>query len=711
MNQAGIILGPTGLGNIPKFTETLFPQEGEILIDILSKIGYAFFIFLSGVKMDPRMVLTGSAGSMTAWSVGVLAPLIPFAGGSAIVLICKRYASLKVHRYHLPAVRSIISTNILFPFPVIASLLIDLKIMNSELGRLTLASTLISDLISNFMATIAANIKMGSGWRDGITASSVILLVIWCFLIVGSAEPFARWIIKQTPEGKPINRVYVIIISGAVLMAVILTHNAGINFLYGPFLLGLALPDGPPLGSTLVEKLETVTCGLLTPLMVTYCSMKVNLTVLYDLEWVWRVWVLIVVCLTMKFAAILFPALICKVPIKDALALSFIMCTQGVVQMAFYFTCAIVQIFDEETLTMVTSSVFLIAAGTQLFAMSLYDSSRIYTGYHKRDIQHIPYNAELRVLTCTHRLDDVLAVRRILESSFPNKESPLAVYALNLVELVGRASPLLIDHQLGQKASSGGSRSQKIIEVFHSFEQQYLGLVSVQLFTAMSLPRFMHHDICSLAFDKLASIIILPFHKKWSQLGKLILDNSSLRIINCSVCDMAPCSVGILVDRHKIKRPSPLLSIYNVAVIFIGGADDREALAYGKRMARSPGVHLTVIRFVPWDPVGEIQWDAVLDAELLKDTRLQGTHQDNILYKEEKVKDGAETALQIHAMVETFDLIMVGRRHREESPQLLGLNEWSELPELGPIGDMLAASEINRPVSVLVVQQQIVRKR
>lgn len=311
--------------------------------------------------MDPRMVLTGSAGTMTAWTVGVLAPLIPFAGGSAIALAFKYYPVFNVHRYHLPAVRSIISTNILFPFPVIASLLIDLKIMNSELGRLTLSATLISDLISNFMATVAAYIKMGSGSKDGITASSVILFAGWCFIIVGSAEPFAHWIIKQTPEGKPINRVYTIIISGAVLLAVILTDNAGVNFLYGPFLLGLALPDGPPLGSTLVEKLETVACGLFTPLMVTYCSMKVNLTVLYDLEWVWRVWVLIAVCLVMKFIAVLFPALVCKVPIKDALALSFIMCTQGVVQMAFYFTFSIAQVCLARDLVALTNESLLIS--------------------------------------------------------------------------------------------------------------------------------------------------------------------------------------------------------------------------------------------------------------------------------------------------------------------------------------------------------------
>ncbi|CAI9091801.1 OLC1v1026916C1 [Oldenlandia corymbosa var. corymbosa] len=708
---AGIILGPTVLGNYKRVYNGLFPPEGDIFLDILSKIGYIYYIFLSGVKMDPRVVLTSSAGSMTAWTVGVLSPLIPFTGGAALILAIKYSSMFNIHRYHLPAVRSIVSTSVLFPFPVIASLLIDLKIMNSELGRLTLASALISDLISNFMATVAANIKMGSGYKDGMTASSVILFIGWCCLIVGSAGPFARWIIKQTPEGKPMSRVFTILISGAVLLAVILTDNAGINYLYGPFLLGLALPDGPPLGSTLVEKLETIACGLLTPLLVTYCSMRVNLVELYDLDFIWRVWALIGFCLVMKFASVLFPALMCKVPFKDALSLSFIMCTQGVIQIAFYFTFSTSQLFDRETLSMVTSSVFLIATITQLSVKALYDYSSIYTGYHKRDIQHIACNAELRVLTCAHRLDDVLAVKRVLEASFPNKESPLAVYGLSLMELVGRASPVLIDHQLGQKASSAGIRSQKIIEVFHQLEQQFMGLVSMQLYTAVSMPRFMHHDICSLAFDKLAAFIILPFHRRWNNQGKLTLDSSSIRITNCNVCDMAPCSVGILVDRHRMKRQSPISSVYNVAVIFIGGGDDREALSYGKRMARSPGMHLTVIRFVPWDSMGDNQWDAIFDVEILKDTRMQATHQDNIVYREERVKDGAETALQIHSLVETFDLIMVGRRHREDSPQLLGLNEWSELPELGPVGDMLAATEISRPVSVMVVQQQIVRKR
>nr|XP_016455561.1 PREDICTED: cation/H(+) antiporter 3-like isoform X2 [Nicotiana tabacum] len=701
------------LGKIPDFTETLFPQPGEIFIDLMSKIGYIFFIFLSGVKMDAKMVLRSGS---RAWTVGLLAVILPVASFASLYF---GYFSLdeNMHRYRKPATQSIFLIQSLIAFPVVASLLVDLKIMNSELGRLALASTLISDLFSNLGLTIFSTLRIGVSAEIPmvIFVQSFVLLVGIILLIVFTVRPLSLWIIKRTPEGRPVNSVYIVCASVTVMLAVILTDNAGLNYQYGPFILGLVIPDGPPLGSTLVEKLETMVSGMLAPLLVTYCGMKVNLVDLYDLTFLYWVWVMVFFCLTVKYASVFLPALACKVPPKDAAALAFIMSTQGVIQMSFYFNNIINQTFDGETFSMLTASVLLIAALSHFCVGSLYDHTRIYAGYQKRDIQHASSNSELRLLLCTHRFDDAVAIRKVLDASFPCKESPLSVYALHLVELAGRASPVLIDHQLGQKNVSGISRSQKIVDVFLSFEQQYLGSASTHFFTSMSLPRFMHQDICSLAFDKLASMIILPFYRKWNHQGKIILDSSNIRTINNNVLDMAPCSVGILIDRQKIKRltsQSSQSTMYDVAVVFIGGNDDREALAYARRMSKSPEIHLTVVRFVSWDiDIRENDWDAVLDAELLKEVRVLGQNQDNIVYREERVKDGAETALIIHAMEEAFDLIMVGRRHRDDLQQLLGLNEWNDLPELGPVGDMLAAAEINRPVSVLVVQQQIVKNK
>lgn len=185
-----------------------------------------------------------------------------------------------------------------------------------------------------------------------------------------------------------------------------------------------------------------------------------------------------------------------------------------------------VQTLDEDTFATLILSVLIISFLTHFLVRFLYDYSTTYTGHQKRNIYNTAHNAELRVLACIHRPDDFLAVIKLLETSGPSRESPIAVYALNLVELIGGATPLLINHRLGQKNKQDSSRSQQMIDLFLSFDGQYLGPANVQVFTSVSLPRFMHQDICSLAFDKLTSLIILPFHRKWSQPGKEIFDSN-----------------------------------------------------------------------------------------------------------------------------------------------------------------------------------------
>ncbi|GFY82067.1 hypothetical protein Acr_02g0003070 [Actinidia rufa] len=226
---------------------------------------------------------------------------------------------------------------------------------------------------------------------------------------------------------------------------------------------------------------------------------------------------------------------------------------------------------------------------------------------------------------------------------------------------------MLINHQLGQKASSGiSSQSQQIIKLFNHMEDQHPGTITTQSFTSISLSKFMHEDICSLAFEKLASLIILPFHRKWNSQGKVVFHNGSWRTINHHVLQIAPCSIGILVDRPKIQPPPSL-------------------------MAKCLQVHMSVVRFFTiCDNPGKGSWEAMLDAEVLKDLRLGFLQTGNMSIREEMVDDGADLALKIHVMKEGHDLIIVGRCHGTNSGLLSGLTEWVEFLELGPVGDILA---------------------
>ena len=98
-------------------------------------------------------------------------------------------------------------------------------------------------------------------------------------------------------------------------------------------------------------------------------------------------------------------------------------------------------------------------------------------------------------------------------------------------------------------------------------------------------------------------------------------------------------------------------------------------------------------------------WEYILDNEGLKDFKI-ADEMKNVDYTERTMTSGAEVASIVQFLAHEYDLIVVGRDQGIASPNFLGLTEWVELPELGVIGDFLAAKELSSKVSVLVVQQQ-----
>lgn len=57
VEQGGVVLGPSILGQNTAFLTNMFPKRGRYIVDTFSVFGLTLFIFLIGVKMDPGMVL------------------------------------------------------------------------------------------------------------------------------------------------------------------------------------------------------------------------------------------------------------------------------------------------------------------------------------------------------------------------------------------------------------------------------------------------------------------------------------------------------------------------------------------------------------------------------------------------------------------------------------------------------------------------------
>lgn len=350
----------------------------------------------------------------------------------------------------------------------------------------------------------------------------------------------------------------------------------------------------------------------------------------------------------------------------------------------------------------------------------VYKRSKKHLGYKRRNLQHSRPDSELRLLASIHKPRNIPSVISLLDLSNPTKKSPIFVYALHLIELDAHAPSAFVIHSArgADSLPATHAQSEHIAAAFEAYEQR-AGGVSVQPITAVSPFSTMHEDVCSAAAEHRAALIILPFHKLHTVDGGMETVHPAIRTLNVNVLKRAPCSVGVLVDRGlssasaaAAAAASGIRYLRRVVVLFFGGADDREALAYAWRMAEQPAITLTVLRFIATGEGARGEEDE----EFVSEFRQRFMVDESVVYVEKVVRNGEETMAEIRGLMEEerHDLFVVGKGSGE-SALMTGMNEWSECPELGPIGDFLASLDVGggsaaaaaAAASVLVMQQYV----
>ncbi|KAK9280013.1 hypothetical protein L1049_013698 [Liquidambar formosana] len=696
-------MGPSILGHNSAFAAEIFPTKGRTVLDTLSVFGFMLFIFLIGVKMDPTMVLKSGRKAL---AIGILGFSVPYALAGFVAFLLGHFLFLD-HEISsvLPLVVAVQSMS---SFPVIAWFLSELKILNSEIGRLASSSSMICDvcqwsIMSVKFVTKAATAKSLKS-SIGFFFSAALLII----LIVFGIRPAALWAIRHTPEGKPVKEIYVFVLFIALLCCGFMGEVIGVSALFASFVLGLVIPDGPPLGAALVERLDCFVSVLLMPIFFTMCGLKMDIFAIQNLKNVGVIQLIVFVAFLGKIIATLVPPLFCRMPFRDAISLALIMNSKGIVELAVLNHWKRENVMNEECFAIMIISVVVVTGVISPLVKSLYDPSRRFIAYKRRTIQHSRSNEELRILACVHSPDNVQAILNLLHASNPTKESPLDLVVLHLLKLEARASSLLIAHRPRDKPSVNPTQSERIFNAFKNFEQLNRSIVTLRCYKGISPYATMHNDVCSLALEKRTSLIILPFHKQWI-IGERVESPYAFRHLNKNVLDKAPCSVGILIDRTNWKKPRSVLAkplLYRVAVLFFGGADDREALSYARRMMKSSLVMVTLLRFcASTEIVGGTARSRMLDTDILNEFRLNLSRSEQVSYQEEVVTDGMDVLSVTRSTETAHDLVMVGRRHGE-SQFMSELTKRNERGELGTVGEILAASDIKGGASVLVVQQQ-----
>ncbi|MBA0780958.1 hypothetical protein Gotri_004998 [Gossypium trilobum] len=161
---------------------------------------------------------------------------------------------------------------------------------------------------------------------------------------------------------------------------------------------------------------------------------------------------------------------------------------------------------------------------------------------------------ELQIVTCIQDEEIVPIIIRLLEALNPKEISPISAYVIHLVSMASQCVPTLASYKNHLRKFNQPSSSDNIIRAFLNY---------------------IH-----------APLIVMPFFN--SEEAHSI--DGTLRIFNTNVQASAACTVGLLVDRGLRSSIRLTTFSYTMAVIFLGGVDDREALALATCASCHPNV-------------------------------------------------------------------------------------------------------------------------
>ncbi|KAL5992047.1 Cation/H(+) antiporter 20 [Asimina triloba] len=741
----GILLGPSVLGRNKEYLDRIFPSWSTPILETVASIGLLFFLFLVGLELDINSIRRSGKKAASIAAAGIS---LPFVCGIGIAFILRSTIKGADSAGYGPFLVFMGVALSITAFPVLARILAELKLLTTSIGETAMAAAAFNDVAAWVLLALAVALSgdgNGGPHRSPIVALWVLLcgaaMVAFMMVVV---RPIMGWVSRRASGSD--SEVWVALTLAGVLASGFMTDLIGIHAIFGAFVFGLTIPKEGEFAGRLIERIEDFVSGLLLPLYFASSGLKTNVATIKGAEaWGLLALVIATACFGKIFGTFVV-AMLNKMPAREALTLGVLMNTKGLVELIVLNIGKEKKVLNDEMFAILVLMALFTTFITTPTVMAIYKPARR-SGHRLRKLQNASPDSgagsskELRIFSCIHGPHNIPSIINLIETIRGTSKSPVKLYIMHLVELTERSSSIAMvfrarknglpfRNPLRKETNDGG-----VAVAFEAYGQ--LGRVKVRPMTAVSALASMHEDVCSVAEEKQAAMVILPFHKHAKRRGgggvgdeEWVMENVGYgwRGVNQRVLKEAPCSVGLLVDRglggEQQNKPEDVA--HGVCVLFFGGPDDREALELVGRMAEHPGVRAHVVRFVcaavangvklrpspeksPENNYSfstaaiDLQREKELDDLAVREFRQRREGMAD--YEERRTgKNIVESVLEVGRSSQ-YELIVVGRGRFPSAMVAEMAERVAEHAELGPIGDILASSGHGVVSSVLVVQQ------
>lgn len=297
---AGIFLGPSLLGNIfPQMHGWIIP-DSEIQnnsLEVITLIGASFLLLITGLETDLQLIKRHAKKTL-----GIALGELPFSLMCGFLFGYFLPDSLLIDPNQRIIFAMFISIAIsLSAIPVIAKVLLDLKLIRRDIGQITLAVGMFDDTVAWILLSIVFGLVSDgvfSAFTIGFSFAKVLLFFGLSFTI---GKILFKYLL-QLSQNK------VISIDKNLTLIIVLTFAMGaiaqaikLEAVFGAFVAGIIFSQLPAVSKDSINKIESITFSVFAPIFFASAGLKVNVTDLFRTDLIIIGISLIIVAILSKF--------------------------------------------------------------------------------------------------------------------------------------------------------------------------------------------------------------------------------------------------------------------------------------------------------------------------------------------------------------------------------------------------------------------------
>jgi Kef-type K+ transport system membrane component KefB len=327
----GLVLGPSLLGLVwPAARDWLLPAAVVGPLQLAAQLGLAAFMFLLGcdLRLDHVRRQRRAVGAVVG---GAMA--LPFVGGLAVAVLSRDVmAGSAAGPVSLPIFFGLAVA--ITAMPVLARILVDLRLADTPMGSLAMASAAVGDGIAwGALTAILAVLGAGGPGSLAMRFATATGLGLFAVFVI---RPLLRVLIRRQADrgtDDPARQALPIIIAGAIGFAAA-TQFLGLHPAIGAFLFGIVVPRHPSLTARLDEHRRGFVVTALVPLYFVGIGLNTAVGLLGSNLGHWLLLAgVLTVAMGTKFAGAALGARAAGTPPRDALVLGALMNCRGVTEL------------------------------------------------------------------------------------------------------------------------------------------------------------------------------------------------------------------------------------------------------------------------------------------------------------------------------------------------------------------------------------------